>query len=203
MYSEVSALNRQQALLREATGVIKVTNSAGMCLSPILFYCSRNMLLVTPGTQKHRDCAYLRRIGYMVGCDSLYPRFVAFQATMAGCAWIGLDYDLLQEQLKKAAHTGDRFVYAPSVAIGIDVEANRRFAELSWREINSQYGYRVLGGDVGDLCFEGFEVQKGKTELVRPRLFTLIDYYDEDEVNEQAQNILDRAYESVGLEAFY
>lgn len=75
--------------------------------------------------------------------------------------------------------------------------ANSRYADLSMREMRR--GYRVIGGDRGDLHFGGFTLDEGKTVLYKPVLVTSHDL-NEDEAYEMAEEILRFSYESIGLE---
>ena len=57
--------------------------------------------------------------------------------------------------------------------LSIDGEANPRFGELSSSEKPKKNGhYRVVGGDQGDVYFDGYEVINGKTVLINPELYS-------------------------------
>ena len=77
--------------------------------------------------------------------------------------------------------------------------ANPRYADLNQKEIKR--GHRVIGGDKGDLHFEGFELDEKNnlTKLVNPVL--VIGYeLTPDEVVDIANEVLMFSFESVGLE---
>jgi len=83
----------------------------------------------------------------------------------------------------------------------IPARANERYADLSLTELQKR-GYRVIGGDRGDLRFEGFTVEDdGKTTLYRPVLHTSFEDLTDDEVQEIAEEVLAEAFDSIGAEA--
>lgn len=92
--------------------------------------------------------------------------------------------------------------YPITIELGIPAEANRRFENLSFSEVNKR-GYRVIGGDKGDLHHQGYTVENDRTILYKPVLSTTYDDLTEDEANEIAQEILDFAFNSLGVECVY
>lgn len=87
--------------------------------------------------------------------------------------------------------------------LSIPVEANDRYAGLSLSEIRSDRGCRVIGGDKGDLWFDGYEVARGKTIIYKPCVYGFshdFQEWDADEVDDLAEEILLEAFESVGVE---
>ncbi len=86
----------------------------------------------------------------------------------------------------------------------IDVAANPRFGTPTITEVRraetSNHGYnRVVGGNHGDLLFDGYEVEDGKTILSNPALFTRL-VIDEDDVDELAREIFDESFACIGIE---
>lgn len=75
--------------------------------------------------------------------------------------------------------------------------ANPRFADLSLKE--SKKGYRVIGGDKGDLLHTGFYLDHDQTIIHNPILQTTLELTPE-EAFEVAQEILMFSFESIGLE---
>lgn len=76
-------------------------------------------------------------------------------------------------------------------------EANLRYQDLSYSELKR--GYRIIGGDQGDLHFDGFSIENGSTLLTNPRLSTTLDL-NQDEAWEIAYDILMFSFQSIGLE---
>ena len=76
-------------------------------------------------------------------------------------------------------------------------KANIRYADLSPKESNR--GYRVIGGNRGDVRFNGFETDDNGTELGGVRLFSALDL-TKDEALEIATEIVGECYESIGTE---
>ena len=75
--------------------------------------------------------------------------------------------------------------------------ANPRFGDLSMSEIENG---RRIGGDHGDIVFYGYVIREGCTVLSMPTLKTAIEDLDSDEVLDTAREILDCAFESIGVE---
>ncbi len=77
--------------------------------------------------------------------------------------------------------------------------ANPRYRDLSRRE--SDNGGRVIGGDLGDLEFYGYELDRDKDEtiLYGPVLVTQRKLSKKD-ANQIAYDILMESYASIGLE---
>lgn len=77
-------------------------------------------------------------------------------------------------------------------------KANPRHGDLTLAE-QKRRGYRVLGGNRGDLWFDGYVVDETGTELASARLRTSLDLTPE-EAHEIAVEVVEEAYESVGEE---
>lgn len=88
--------------------------------------------------------------------------------------------------------------YTPTNEIAIDAEASPRYADLTHRE--AKQGGRVIGGDHGDLWFNGYKIRDGHTVLIDPEIHTTHEL-DEDEANDLALDILQAAFNSIGVEA--
>ena len=87
----------------------------------------------------------------------------------------------------------------------IDAAANPRFGTPSITEIKkaetSNHGfYRVIGGDKGDLLFDGYDVADGKTFLYSPAVQTAYSGLNDEEVVEMAREIFDESFASIGIE---
>lgn len=89
--------------------------------------------------------------------------------------------------------------YRVTAEISIPEEAPKKHADLSSNEVDR--GYRVIGGDKGDLYHKGYTVENGRTILYTPVLVTTLEDLTHDEVNEIAQEILDFSYDSIGVES--
>lgn len=81
--------------------------------------------------------------------------------------------------------------------LSIPAQANRRFQDLTRKE--SEKGGRIIGGDLGDLRFQGYTVEDDRTVLNSPELLTSI-VMDENEAANVAQSILDASFQSIGVE---
>lgn len=92
--------------------------------------------------------------------------------------------------------------YAITQPLVVGGLADPRSAELSYRERNGR-GCRVLGGDRGDLHFDGYTLDEGAraTALDGPVLVTAFDGLTGDEAFDIASEIIAQAVASVGLEA--
>lgn len=86
-------------------------------------------------------------------------------------------------------------------AISLPGLANIRYAALSGYEVQ-KYGHRTIGGDKGDVRFEGYTLDRDNnaTVLYKPVLVNAIDGLTEDEVNELAREIVQFSFDSIGLE---
>jgi hypothetical protein len=84
--------------------------------------------------------------------------------------------------------------------IYLEDEAPERYENLSLTERDR--GGRVIGGDKGDLWFEGYYVENGKTFLINPTLETTLNLTD-DNAQEVAMEVLSESYDSIGIEAVY
>ncbi len=88
----------------------------------------------------------------------------------------------------------------------IAAQANPRFGRPSMSEViraesNPVYhGYnRVIGGDRGDLLFDGYMVFRGDTMLTDPAVWTEEQLTD-DEVTDLARQIFNESFASIGIE---
>ena len=79
--------------------------------------------------------------------------------------------------------------------------ASVRYAELALNELNRHNGWgRCIGGDRGDLFFDGYRVKGNTTILYNPALRTTIVDLSSDEAFEIASEILAASFESIGVE---
>mgnify|MGYP005858458331 CR=1 FL=1 len=90
----------------------------------------------------------------------------------------------------------------------LEGEANTRYADQTITEFTRQERQnnprgRVIGGDQGDLWFDSFEVNDGKTTILDVELKTSHDDLTDDEAQNIATEILSNAFDSVGFEAIY
>jgi hypothetical protein len=76
-------------------------------------------------------------------------------------------------------------------------QANKRYESLSYSELKR--GYRLIGGDRGDLRFDGYGVDGEGTELVGVQLVSSLVLTPED-AQEIAVEIVEQAFESIGAE---
>lgn len=76
-------------------------------------------------------------------------------------------------------------------------QANSRYSSLSSQELKR--GYRVIGGDRGDIWFDGFGVDDSGTELAGVVLRTSLELTPEEQ-REIAVEIMEQAYDSIGAE---
>lgn len=98
--------------------------------------------------------------------------------------------------------------YYPPMAIIIDQAADPRQAspsssELTRMEREGRDYARVIGGDRGDVLFDGFECDGDRTILDSFTLRTTLQDLTEDEMDEIAAEIVNDAVASVGIEALY
>lgn len=91
--------------------------------------------------------------------------------------------------------------YRVTAELSIPVLANPRHKDLSLTEVKN--GYRTIGGDKGDIMFNGFTLdeENNKTILDDPILSTTIEDLTEDEVNNIAVEIVQFSFESLGAES--
>ena len=85
--------------------------------------------------------------------------------------------------------------------LSIPAVANARYADLSLKEQDKGDGWRVCPGEHGDLYFDGFWIEGGKTIIANPHL----KYFGTDELAEEkaadiAEDILMTAFNSIGAE---
>lgn len=76
--------------------------------------------------------------------------------------------------------------------------ANPEHADLSYTE--QKRGYRVIGGDKGDVRFDGYDVAENETVLHDVYLHSSLDF-SIDEAREIAYAIVEESYCSIGAEA--
>jgi len=89
----------------------------------------------------------------------------------------------------------------------LNFAAKSRFADPSITEIRRAEAlsscmrghYRCIGGNQGDLLFDGYSVGKGRTTLANATLWSNLDLSD-DEAMEIARAVFDEAFASVGEE---
>jgi len=94
-------------------------------------------------------------------------------------------------------------IYPINNELSLEGEANNRFSCPSGSELDKYHGFsRCIGGDHGDLLFDGFDVENGKTILSNPHVFSFIDLSDatDDEIHDLAMEILLNSFNSIGLE---
>lgn len=83
--------------------------------------------------------------------------------------------------------------------------ANPKFARPTTHEVDTSHTrrnhYRVIGGDLGDLFFDGFELGVDHTLLVNPHLVSVwaLESTD-DELMRLAEGVLHAAFASIGWE---
>jgi hypothetical protein len=75
--------------------------------------------------------------------------------------------------------------------------ASKRHESLSYAELKR--GFRVLGGDRGDLRFDGYGVDDSGTELSGVQLVSSLELTPE-QAEEIAVEIVEQAYDSIGAE---
>lgn len=80
--------------------------------------------------------------------------------------------------------------------------ANPKHQDLSSTEVRK--GHRVIGGDLGDVLFDGYDLETFDTlpvtVLREPVFRTTIETLTPDEAVEKAQAVIDFSFDSVGLE---
>jgi hypothetical protein len=84
-----------------------------------------------------------------------------------------------------------------AVNLSLEVNANPRFANLNLREVRN--GCRIIGGDKGDIHFQGYTTGDGRTELSSAELVTGLELTSE-EAQEIAEQVLQFSFESIGIE---
>ena len=99
-------------------------------------------------------------------------------------------------------------LYALPEPIIINQRANPKYGDASISEIrrseadpNMRGYYRVIGGDNGDVLFNGYAAEGAKVTLKDPVLRTTLADLDKDEIFEIVQEIVQYARQSIGLEA--
>lgn len=88
--------------------------------------------------------------------------------------------------------------YQVRTVLYLPEQANTRFSDLNRKE--AERGYRTIGGDKGDLRFNGFHIEGESTQLDDAILVTDLNYLTDDEVDDIANEILHASYESIGIE---
>lgn len=86
----------------------------------------------------------------------------------------------------------------PVKNLSLPVLANPKYQNLSFTESN-KHGHRVIGGDKGDIYFEGYTLEENSTILYKPILQTLLEL-NEDEVEDIANEIVQFSFDSIGIE---
>ncbi len=71
-------------------------------------------------------------------------------------------------------------------------------ADLSLSEVRKS-DHRTIGGDKGDLWFNGYSLENGETVLYEPVLVTSLEL-NPDEAQDFAEEILQASYDSIGIE---
>jgi len=92
-----------------------------------------------------------------------------------------------------------------SVELSLPEEANPRFEYPSAFAKDKFAGhYRCIGGDKGDIVFDSYTVEPGKTSINEAHLSSgyLDDNSTQEEVDEWALEIFGNAAESIGLDVF-
>lgn len=91
--------------------------------------------------------------------------------------------------------------------LSIPVVANKRYADISYREHQKYDGWRTIGGDRADLRFKGFHIEDDKTVLDSPELerAELEDFDDDAEraverAEDYAIDILMASFASIGTD---
>lgn len=79
-----------------------------------------------------------------------------------------------------------------------DWKANKRFESLS--SFEQKRGYRVVGGNHGDVRFDGFAVSETGTELCDVRFVTSLEHLSESEAGRLAREVVEEAFASIGAE---
>lgn len=88
--------------------------------------------------------------------------------------------------------------YPITAELSVPVKANKRYEDLSVVELTKR-GYRLIGGDKGDLRFEGYTVHEDRSVLHNPILVTGLALTQED-ANQIASDILAESFNSIGAE---
>ena len=100
-------------------------------------------------------------------------------------------------------------IHSLSEPFVIEEAANPRFGDASIQEVRRSEStplyhgfYRVIGGDAGDLLFDGYSVEKGKTILCNPAVNSNMadESWSEEDWNNLAREIFNCSYASIGIE---
>ena len=98
-------------------------------------------------------------------------------------------------------------IYPITMTLSLEGVANPRYSDLDQNELKhsdtDRHGWgRVIGGDLGDLYFDGYDVIGGRTYLRSPAVLSnAIDHtWTEDEIYNLAVDILSNSFSSIGLE---
>lgn len=117
---------------------------------------------------------------------------------------MGLSVEELNELIDRAQDKWNKIksslvnTYQITEELSIPEECSKRNMDLTFSEV-SKRGYRVIGGDQGDIKFYGYTVEDGRTILNNPELFSGL-RLTQDEANDIAQSILMFSYESIGTD---
>ena len=106
------------------------------------------------------------------------------------------------QQVINKSRAGELLYYQIDRLIIEGIPDTDKYSDLSSSE--SQVGYRVIGGDKGDLHFKGYTVNQDDniTELYKPVLRTSLDL-NSDEAISVANQILSESFSSIGWESIY
>lgn len=88
--------------------------------------------------------------------------------------------------------------YTITQPLTLPQQADPKKADLSFSELKKR-DFRAMGGDKGDLEFQGYTIENGTTTLYKPVLVTSLQLSPED-AYETAQEVLLNNYQSVGIE---
>ena len=92
-------------------------------------------------------------------------------------------------------------IYPIGQEIALHIEADPRSGDLGIREADRYNGWsRCIGGDKGDLLFNGYDLFGGKTVLRDPAFRTAFDDLTDQEVLDYAREVLDEAFASIGAD---
>ena len=90
-------------------------------------------------------------------------------------------------------------IYPIAYPMSLNAEADPKSADLGIREVDCYNGWsRRIGGDKGDLLFNGYDVLDGETVLRDPAFCTFFDDLSDQEAFDYAQQVLHEAFASIG-----
>jgi hypothetical protein len=92
-------------------------------------------------------------------------------------------------------------VYPIECPMTFSAEADPRSSDLGIREVDRYNGWsRRIGGDKGDLLFNGYDVVDGETVLRDPAFCTVFDDLTDQEVLDYAHQVVHEAFAAIGTE---